>query len=181
MIRPLDLLLQRQPPVVVTPGLHRATGLWAQAEGVVRPFVRVDRLVEGRAGFEALMFHEALHVHERHALVGLVLLCLGLFAATVAFALGEYLSFMVCPAAGILAWILWRREQEVRADAFALVACATTAADPAKGLREFSAFVLLHEHPTARFWRWCYGRNPAHRVERAVARAGRMRWAGVSS
>lgn len=174
MIDPRALLTHRQPPIVLSPGLHRHTGLYAQAEGLVRPFIRTDRLAEGRPGFEALMYHEALHVHERHALAGLVLLFL--------------------PVVGVFLWILWRREQEIRADAFALLAASTFAKsreaekeepDPAvvaaeraaAGLREFSAFVLLHEHPKSRFWKWCYGRTPAHRVERAVARSRRIRWA----
>ncbi len=160
MIHPLDML-ETGLPVAAARGLHRATGLWGRAFGVLRPFVELDRMAEGLPGFEALVFHEGLHVQERHALVGIVLLAI--------------------PVVGWILWPFWRREQEIRADAFAFAACRVVASrDPIRGQkvaeREFSAFCLMHPHPRDWFWRWCYGRNPSHRYERAKKRAGSIRW-----
>ena len=161
MIDPLALLRYRNPPVVSSPGLYHHTGRWAHAEGILRPFVRVDRGAETLKGFDALMFHESLHVHEKHALIGVLLL--------------------LCP----LVWPMWLwfvREREIRADAFALAAVSMnrlgewTPETGKHGMSEFKAFVWLHPHPTSRFWKWCYGRHPEHRVSRAVERARRLRW-----
>ncbi len=165
------------------PGLHNRTGLWGQAVGVVWPRVVVDRLVETRAGFEALMFHEALHVHEHHALAGIVLLSLGMAGSAVSLVLEHPEGFGAFLLAGVAAWFLWRREQEIRSDAFAMRGASTeadgkvTPRSMRDGLREFRAFTLLHPHPRGWFWKWCYGRSPKHRVRRAKARMGRTRWA----
>jgi hypothetical protein len=123
----------------------------------------VDRMSEGLPGFEALVSHETLHVHERHALIGFVLFLL------------------VLPL-----WPFWRREQEVRADAFALLSVewtkrketdtAPTIDSLDRSLCEFRSFVLMHDHPTGRFWRWVYGWSVEHRVTRAIERARRYGW-----
>lgn len=166
MIEPERLITDCQPPVIFQPGLLSRRGLYGAARGIVNPVVVVDRMGEGEPGFESLMFHEGLHVHERHALAG-VLVLLGGCAA---FALGLGLeawgllgTSLLTPAA--FAW--WRREQEVRADAFALRGA---------GARDFMAFVLMHPHPEGRWGRWCYGETPAKRFNRAVARAARYGW-----
>jgi hypothetical protein len=144
MMNPQDLLAGPLPICIATSGLYRRTGVWACARGLLYPEILVDRAAETRDGWEALMFHEALHVRERHALIGLLILIL--FAP---------------------AWPWWRREQEVRADAFALWGA---------GREEFWAFLYLHPHPTGRFARWCYGRSREHRAERAERRARRYGW-----
>lgn len=94
MKHPSTLHLHR-PPCVRRPGLHKHLGLWACAEGVTSPVVYVDSGAEAVAGFEALMFHEALHVIDRHAFWGCV--------------------FAALPPL----WMWWRREVELRADVFA--------------------------------------------------------------
>lgn len=148
MIEPRDLLTWAQPPIYPKPGLHKRYGVYAMAYGVWSPRILVDRNYEGQPGWEAMMFHEGLHVHERHALCGLVLLLI--------------------PVVGWIAWFLWRREQEIRADAFAL---------KGSGPSETWAFIRqLHPHPTDWFGRWCYGRTAKDRWERTVARAWRYGW-----
>jgi len=187
MIEPHDLLRGRQPRTVSMPGLHAHTGLWAQAIGVLRPAVFVDRMIEGRPGFEALMFHEALHVHEHHALAGLVVLGFGFLGASLSLVAENLAGFLSCLALGAVAWASWRREQEIRCDAFALRgACSefdpetkawrVTPESEKKGLAEFRAFTLLHEHPTRWFWKFAYGGTPRRRIARALARARRIRW-----
>lgn len=145
MIDPNDML-RRQPPIQSLPGLYKNTGLYAVAHGILRPRVLVDRTGEHLPGFEALMFHEALHVHERHALVGFL--------------------FLLVPVVGWGLWVWWRRAQEIRADLFALRAA---------GSRDFYAFVAMHPHPRGRFWRWCYGATAAARFNRTVARYKRSK------
>lgn len=146
MIDPQALLAGPLPTCIATSGLHTRLGVWACARGLWKPEILVDRGAETRDGWEALMYHEALHVRERHALVGI--LCILLFAP---------------------AWLWWRREQEIRADAFALWGA---------GSAEFWAFLYLHPHPKGRFARWCYGGSREHRAERAARRARRYGWDG---
>lgn len=147
MIDPQDLI-RRQPPTMHLPGLHKRYGVYGMARGVFHPVVVVDRTkVEGRPGFEALMFHEGLHAHERHALIGFAMLAV--------------------PVLGWLAWLWWRREQEIRCDAFAFRGA---------GPSEFYSFCRMHPHPTERFGRWCYGQNADDRYARTLKRAGRYGW-----
>ena len=161
MIRP-ERLFESPPRTFVVAGLRARTGLYALCDGALSPAVYVDRRIEGQPGFEALIYHESLHAVERHALIGLVLLTI--------------------PVVGWVGWIFWRRAQEVRADAFAFAACARLSPAPteeariAAAKRELVALTLMHAHPTRAFWRWCYGRNPKDRLERALRRARRIRW-----
>lgn len=166
MIHPRDLVFRDPPPIIMTPGLHKRTGLWGFARGVVLPVVHFDRMAEGQPGSESLLFHEGLHAYERHALAGLMLVGLGLLAAGIGVSYqlwGLAFGSLLAP----LAYAWWRREAELRADAFALRGA---------GSRDFLCFVSMHPHPTGWFWRWCYGANPGRRYNRAVTRAARHGW-----
>lgn len=166
MIHPQKMIAEAPPPVVMTPGLHKRTGLWGLARGVVFPVVLFDRQAEGMPGAEALLFHEGLHVHEKHALAGGMLVGIGIALAAVGVAWEVWplaLASLLTPAV----WAWWRREAEARADAFALRGA---------GSIDFRAFVAMHPHPIGRFWRWVYGRTAAQRIERAVMRAARNGW-----
>lgn len=182
MIDPRDLMRKRMPPIRAVSGLYNRTGLWAYAYGVFRPYMVADRRAEwATSGYEALMFHETLHVHERHALVGALILAVGAVLSAVALTYGDPLMFGVPGSVATLVWMAWRREQEIRADAFALwgVTERTKEGKPTvrgrqKGIAELRAFALLHPHPKGWFWTWCYGKSVEHRVRRARRAAGAL-------
>lgn len=176
-------------PVRSVPGLWKHRGVWAMAYGVWNPVLLLDRMAEQRAGFEAMMFHESLHVQEHHLLAANTILGLGALGTAVAFVRQEPWGSLAFLLVTLVGWILWRREIELRSDAYSLRGVSTvcwvingkaevaeTAASHEKGMREFLAFTLLHEHPTGWFWRFCYGRSPVHRLQRALARMRRTKW-----
>lgn len=182
------------PRFVGRTGLHHpppyGQGAWAQARGLLEPFILADRLAETREGFQALAFHETLHCVERHALASLLIL---LSPIVVAFPIALLVSPLLAWAgigAGVLAWAWWQREREIRADAFAWRGA---------GPQRFYAFLAMLEHPsldptvpagwgwlqwarvlavraTHAWYRWVYGRTVEARATRAARRAERTRW-----
>lgn len=123
--------------VITKPGLHKHTGSWAIAYGLVSPVVIVDPQTPTNAGFNALVMHEVEHCRARHKLVQILILSLP-----------------------VLGWILYPfvvRRHELLADA---------AAYEAFGPKEFRAFLELHKHPTTWWGRWKYGHVKSFRFAR---------------
>lgn len=150
-------------------GLTRRYGAPAVCAGVLRPRVVVDRIAEGKPGFEALMFHEGTHAFEFHAFVGLLFIGLAFGGVGVSIAFGLWWLLLLFPA-GLAGWAWWRREQEIRADVIALWGA---------GGAEFRAFLLMHRDPPTAFSRWCYGRTLSHREARTHTRLHRMQRDGT--
>jgi hypothetical protein len=182
------------PPFVFDPYL-RQKGHWARAEGILEPVIRADRLATGRPGWNALLHHEALHCIERHPLVGILLLGFPMSAAPFVAAVFGSASGWGSLALGLALWAWWKREREIRADAFAWKGA---------GPQQFYSFVAMLPHPElspalpkgwrwlawARWlgvnaehawYRWVYGRTLQARIERARRRAGSTRWSRTSS
>lgn len=178
------------PMFVFKRGFHARTGVMARADGILDPVVIADRLAVGRHGWNGLAFHEILHCLERHSFVGLLVLTIPTSCAwPLAFFSGSLVAGYLLALWGVLAWVWWRREQEVRADAFAWRGA---------GAQDFYAFVL--ELPLApegrlpagwtwlarpraiasavsRLWcRWLYAKSLTHRINRASRRAERTKW-----
>lgn len=134
--------------------------------GILRPRVLVDRAVQLQPGFDALMYHEGTHAHERHRFAALMIL----------------LPSVVCPAFGValslpwlllpilpcwLVWAWWCRRMETRADAVALFG---------SGSKEFFAFLQMVGTPASRWGRWCYGKSRDDRLLRASRECSRRGW-----
>lgn len=123
---------------VTKPGLHKHTGAWAIAYGLVKPVVVVDPQTPIGPGYNALVAHEVAHCMAHHKL-----------------------KQVICLMVPVLGWLLYpllAARHEAMADGFAY---------DMFGEREFYAFLAMHKHPTSLWGRWKYGRDEADRAERA--------------
>jgi len=134
--------------------------------GILRPRVLVDRAMQLQPGFEALMYHEGTHAHERHRFAGLLLIGTGLlsFALFVTFGI---LWLSPVPVLSLAGWLWWCRRMETRADAVALYGA---------GSKEFFAFLQRVGTPKTRWGRWCYGASQQDRTMRASRECIRRGW-----
>lgn len=162
MIHPREIA-QCPPPIYAQGDLLKLHRVYGRCDGIITPRVYLDRKAETLPGFNALVYHEAVHAVEVHAFVGLMLLIVAVTTLAVGITNGLWWSWLTfgLTSAG---WLLWRREQEVRADA-----CALFGTDEA----EFYAFATMHEHPSGLWGRWQYATTPQARLERARRRARR--------
>lgn len=190
MIEPVELFRRRLVPVFVFEKGARKRGFWARSEGILKPFVRADRLGQGQPGWSALCYHESLHCVERHAFVAFLVLMVPATLGLVAVAVGFPWSGYSATVLGWLLWLWWKREAEVRADAFAWRGA---------GPLDFYALMTMLPHPvdfgylpagwmwlslprrlglwvSLAWYRWLYGRTVEDRVTRARERAERTRW-----
>ena len=165
MTTPADLN-HKSVTVLRVPGLTNRVGSPAVCEGLLFPKVRIDSCVWDKPGFEGLMYHEAMHAYEYHALIGILILLTGAVGATVAFALGLWVGMLAMPM-GVGFWLLWRRYQERRADGMAVLAA---------GIGEWDSMLRLGRPALdTAFERWCYGRTVEHRRANAIRMAERLR------
>lgn len=150
---------------VPSPGLHKATGVYALARGLLSPCVLVDPMVRTMPGEQALVAHEFFHVQDRHGikyLVSCIVLFVAVNASTTMFVAGApligWLGYCVT-----IAWLalhlLWLRWCEVESDRWAL-----ESTDPLT----FVQFIHLHPHPKGKWARWLYGASWEARIRRVL-------------
>lgn len=134
--------------------------------GILRPRVLVDRAMQLEPGFDALMFHEGTHAHERHRFAAFLILIPGLLSFALGIVLG--LPFLLAaPLLPLAGWAYWCRRMESRADAVALYGA---------GAKEFYAFLKKVGTPATRWGRWCYGKSMEARWARAGRECTRRGW-----
>lgn len=134
--------------------------------GVLRPRVLVDRAFQLQPGFDALMYHEGTHAHERHRFAALLILAPGVLGLSLGIALGWWALLLLLPLS-LLGWAWWCRRMEARADAVALFGA---------GHKEFFAFLQRVGTPPSRWGRWCYGHGLRDRTERAARICRKRGW-----
>jgi Zn-dependent protease with chaperone function len=134
--------------------------------GVLRPRVVIDRRLQSEPGFEAVCYHEGTHAYEHHSFVGVLLLVPGAVGFATGLALGLWALTLLLPAS-VVAWVLWQREKETRADAVALYGA---------GEAEFYCMLQRVGGQKARWGRWLYTPSVKTRTARARRRCAKHGW-----
>lgn len=147
------------------PGLHKATGVYAVATGIMAPCVLVDPMVRTMPGEQALVAHEFFHVADLHGLKYLVS-CIVIHVCTYASIAVTLAGAPFLGAIGLgiaLGWLVahlfWLRWCEIEADRWAL-----ESTDP----MTFVQFIHLHPHQKGIWARWLYGGSWEARIRRVL-------------